>query len=252
MWRVRLDELEGLSAAQAAARTSKLWGLLSVEEQRKANAFRAAEHRREYVLSHAALRSVLGRSLGISPALLEIATEAGSKPRLSPTKDETQGSTDLRFNLSHTRGAALIGVAQGRELGVDIEWQRPMDDLEAMAQSVMSERELKRWTALAAEDRFRAFYKVWTYKESYLKAIGLGLFHSPREVTVPVSTDLLKGDEGDSSRIPGLIQGRDEQAVWQVRDVPVWEGYSASVCWEYAAATRLIVKDLDILGMDGD
>jgi 4'-phosphopantetheinyl transferase len=155
----------------------------------------------------------------------------------------------LRFNLSHTRGAALIGVTQGRELGVDIEWQRPMDDLEAMARSVMSEEELELWKALEAGARFRAFYRVWTRKESYLKAIGLGLFRRLQEVTVPVSADSLDYDAEDTSRSQGLIQDQGGKGVWQVKDVAVWEGYSASICWENVGVDRLILEDLDILEM---
>jgi 4'-phosphopantetheinyl transferase len=249
VWRVRLDTSGGLSAARMAARTAELRGMLSVEEQRKADAFRTAEHRREYILAHAALRSVLGHFLKISPVLLDITARAGTKPVLSPARNLARSWPDLRFNLSHTRGAALIGVTQGRELGVDIEWQRPMDDLEAMARSVMSEEELELWKALEAGARFRAFYRVWTRKESYLKAIGLGLFRRLQEVTVPVSADSLDYDAEDTSRSQGLIQDQGGKGVWQVKDVAVWEGYSASICWENVGVDRLILEDLDILEM---
>jgi 4'-phosphopantetheinyl transferase len=250
MWRIRLDISGGLSAAQMVARVRLLWGTLSVEEQSKADAFRTLEHRQEYILAHAALRSVLGQSLGVSPALLDITMGAGTKPVLSHAKDQAYGWPDLRFNLSHTRGAALIGVTQDRELGVDIEWQRPMDDLESMARSVMSEEELERWMALAVEDQLRAFYHVWTRKESYLKAIGLGLFRSLQEITVPVTVGSVEDGGEGSSRIRGLIQDRGGQGAWRVSDVPVWEGYSASVCWEDVGVVRLVVKDLDILELD--
>jgi 4'-phosphopantetheinyl transferase len=253
VWRVRLGAPESLSAAQLATRMAKLWGMLSPEEQRRADAFRVLEHRREYILAHAALRSVLGQSLGASPVLLEITAGTGTKPRLSPAKGPARDWPDLRFNLSHTCGAALIGVTLGRELGVDIEWQRSIEDMEAMARSVMSGEELKWWMVLEAEDQLRAFYHVWTRKESYLKAIGLGLFRSLQAVTVPVSAQTLGGGEEGSSRIQGLVQDREgQEGIWHVTDIVTWGGYSASVCWERAGAVRLEVKDLDVLELDGN
>jgi 4'-phosphopantetheinyl transferase len=253
VWRVRLGAPESLSAGQLATRMAKLWGMLSPEEQRRADAFRVLEHRREYILAHTALRSVLGQSLGASPVLLEITAERGTKPKLSPAKSPVWDWPDLRFNLSHTHGAALIGITQGRELGVDIEWQRPIEDIEAMARSVMSGEELKWWMALEAADRLRGFYHVWTRKESYLKAIGLGLFRSLQAVTVPVSDQTLGDGEDGSLRIQGLVQDREgQEGIWHVTDIEAGEGYSASVCWERVGVVRLEIKDMDVWELNGN
>lgn len=241
VWRLRLDAAKDSSAAQI----DPLLGLLSAEELRKANAFRTERHRRDYILAHAALRSILGRCLRVSAASLEIVSAVeGGKPALSAAASAGNPLSDLRFNLSHTSGAALIAVALGRELGIDIEFQRPMEDLAAMARSVMSAAELQRWILLGAEEQFSAFYRVWTRKESYLKAIGLGLFRSLQDVTVPVSEELLEGPDnsGTASRVIHDVSG---EGVWHVRDVPVWESYSASVCWQVGAPVELRFRDLD-------
>jgi 4'-phosphopantetheinyl transferase len=148
---------------------------------------------------------------------------------------------DLRFNLSHTSGAALIGVGVGPELGVDIEWQRPMDDLNAIARCIMSAEELTLWQTLAPGDRPRVFYQVWTRKESYLKAIGLGLYRDPREVTVPVSADLLLL----STRQSGIVRDRDQNGVWRVADIAASEGYSASICCEGEGMPEIIIREFE-------
>jgi 4'-phosphopantetheinyl transferase len=228
--------------------------MLSAEERRRADSFRAEVHQQNYIAAHGALRFVLGMYLGVLPASIEIHPSDGTKPALAAApistaaglsgEERLDSGFDLRFNLSHTHGAVLIGVAIGRELGVDIEWQRPMEDLEGIALSVMSDEELGLWKALKPEDRARAFYQVWTRKESYLKAIGLGLYRSLQDVTVPVSAD---SDGPIDSR---LIQDRAGQGVWVVTDIPAGEGYSASICWEGVDVPQLAVRDLDIAQCD--
>ncbi len=250
VWRVRLDAMAALPAGERAERLASWRSMLSAKEQRRAGAFIALEHEQAYVAAHAALRFVLGMYLGVSPSLVDIGSSDGSKPTLASTEDMGANDRDLvekvlpdlRFNLSHTWGAVLIGVAIGREVGVDIEWQRPMEDLEGIARSVMSDEELSLWHELEPENRLRAFYHVWTRKESYLKAIGLGLYRSLQDVTVPVSADALEDAQGYSRR----VLDRSGEGIWSVLDVPAWAGYSASVCWEGAGVPLLAVRNLDI------
>jgi len=147
---------------------------------------------------------------------------------------------DLRFNLSHTRGAALIGVAAGRELGIDIEWQRPMEDLEGMARAVMSREELGQWLVLPPDDQTPAFYHLWTRKEAYLKAIGLGLYRSLQDVTVPVSARQLDPHSGRG----GLVRDSAGSGIWAIADIAAGDGYSASICCEGASVPALTVEDL--------
>jgi len=253
VWRVRLDAMAALPVNERAARLEPWRAMLSAEERRRAGAFVAIEHGEDYIAAHAALRFVLGVYLGVSPSLIEIGQPSGTKPTLLAARTGANHRDfrqkewlDLRFNLSHTRGAVLIGIATGRELGVDVEWQRPMKDLEGMARSVMSDEELLRWNALEPESRMRAFYHVWTRKESYLKAIGLGLFRSLQDVTVPVSADALE----DSARDSRVVFDRSGDGTWSVLDVAAGASYSASVCWEGAEAPSLVVRDLDITRCD--
>jgi 4'-phosphopantetheinyl transferase len=249
VWRLALGRSSSVSESQAA----RLRGWLSPEELARADAFRGEEYRRDYVLAHGALRRVLGQSTGNSPEAVRFVAgsfrEAGAtaiKPACdlgSDTGNLADGKgTDLRFNLSHTQGAALIGVTIGRELGIDIEWHRPMDDLEGMARAIMSEAELGSWGDIPEKDRLSAFYHVWTRKESYLKGIGLGLYHSLHDVTVPVSSatrDAISGDfEG--------VRDRSREDAWIVADLPAPEGYSASVCCEGEARPQIVVQELEL------
>jgi 4'-phosphopantetheinyl transferase len=249
--------MAGLSPGERTMLVESWRTLLSAEELRRADGFRGETYRQDYITAHAALRFVLGSYLRILPAMVSISASDGTKPVLSVAQQEMEAieldretepeaRLDLRFNLSHTKGAVLIGVAAGREVGVDIEWQRPLDDLDGMARTVMSNEEISLWSKLEPERQMAAFYRLWTRKESYLKAIGLGLYRSLQDVTVPVFSDGLE----DATKDCRIGQDRSGGGSWTVLDIPAWRGYAASVCWEGADRPLLTVRDLDIAQQD--
>jgi 4'-phosphopantetheinyl transferase len=250
VWRVSLD----LPVADLDDRLASWRAMLSDEELCRSKTFRLEKLRHDYIASHAALRFVLGRCLGTSPASVQyadrpvsgnegkLAGASSTKPMLLLPHDLDHPQSLLRFNLSHTRGAALIGVAVGREVGVDIEQHRPLDDLHSMAQNVMSRLEFEQWLAMPSVEQVIGFYNVWTRKEAYLKAIGLGLYRSLQEVTVPVSASPIESQSDE----PSLVHDDRGTGNWTLRDIPGNEGYSASVCCEGSETFDLAIEDLDI------
>jgi 4'-phosphopantetheinyl transferase len=237
VWLVRLNH--------NATQVPQWRAALSIRELERADRFHFENHRREYVASHFALRSVLGECLGISPATVRFAVR--SEPELAasalarsasgkPVLEVSHGS-NLRFNLSHTDGAALIAVAEGVELGIDIESQRPIEDLAEIANSVMSPEEFVGWKRLDPEERLTAFYRLWTRKEAYIKATGFGLSASLQQITVPISPGILL----QSRR----VEDGAGKGVWSVRDVEVPTGYFASLSCEGCEVPKIEVIDID-------
>jgi len=95
------------------------------------------------------------------------------------------GRGHVEFNLAHSGGDAVIVLADGASVGVDIELHRPISDVESLARLVFSDverRELK-----LAPDLVSAFLNGWTRKEAYVKALGMGLTAPLREITVSLS-----------------------------------------------------------------
>lgn len=78
----------------------------------------------------------------------------------------------LQFNLSHTKQTALIGLAH-TPLGIDVEWLHPHVDMELVLPTIANKAEQNR--VYMAENPLQAFYTLWTQKEAYLKALGVGL-----------------------------------------------------------------------------
>jgi 4'-phosphopantetheinyl transferase len=109
--------------------------------------------------SHQVLRAILEKVTG---ARVELAVAGKGKPYLP-------GAPEVRFNLARSQELALVAVALGVDVGVDIERLRPLPEYEAIAERFFppSERE-----GLDERD----FFRRWTRIEAKLKARGVGLY----------------------------------------------------------------------------
>ena len=143
--------------------------LLDDDERQRAGRFMFDKDRRRFVAAHTAMRAILGRCLQMDPAALRFANAEGGKPRL------IDPPFDLRFNLSHAGERALLGVAIGREVGVDIEAHRVISDPLHIAKRFFSAAEQERLREASPTDVDEVFLRIWTRKESFIKARGDGL-----------------------------------------------------------------------------
>jgi 4'-phosphopantetheinyl transferase len=191
--------------AVAASDLSALAASLSADERERAGRYRFERDRRFFAAGRGILRRLLGAYLGLPPAAIAFTTGPHGKPRLI-----SGGPGDsLRFNLSHSGGLALIALARGREVGVDLERVRPIGDLPTLAGSCCSRTEARRLLALAEADRLPAFFRTWTRKEAYLKARGDGLSLPPEHVEV---ADCL----GEAARLLHVVGAPGEEERWSL------------------------------------
>lgn len=151
----------------------RLASSLDPDERASAGARRPAAARR-YTVAHGAQREILGRRLGLDPASLRI-TRACATCGGPHGRPELPEHPEVVVSLSHSGGFALLAVAVGARVGVDLEVVRLRPRLERLAERVLAPEELEAWTALPPQDRLRAFLAAWTSKEAYLKAIGEGI-----------------------------------------------------------------------------
>lgn len=78
----------------------------------------------------------------------------------------------LHFSISHTKNAYVLGFSIQQEIGVDMELNVPGNELYLLANYAFSPDEL---LILGANSDENTFLKIWTLKEAYLKATGIGL-----------------------------------------------------------------------------
>lgn len=153
---------------------------LSDAQQQRAGRFYRAEDRRDFLWRSWLLRELLGTQLGVEPGALRFVTNAWGKPALVADA----GWTPLEFNLSRTRQAVAVAWSTAAVVGVDVEHQRPLGDLDGVARQVMHPREWALWEALPAERRVDWFYTLWTAKEAVMKCAGYGMSLTPSHFEV--------------------------------------------------------------------
>lgn len=145
---------------------ARLRALLSNDELDRASRFRSEPLRRAFATVHGCLRALLGRYLAIAPGDVQFEYGPRGKPAVA------QPSMDLRFNLSHSGEIAVFALAAGCEIGVDVEKIRPVREMSSIAEQFFSHEEAAALDNLTAADRELAFFRVWTCKEAYIKAVG--------------------------------------------------------------------------------
>jgi 4'-phosphopantetheinyl transferase len=157
-----------------------LQATLSADEQERAARFVFDRHRAEYVTARGLLRRLLGEYLGVPPHEVRFVYGSHGKPGLASPFH----ATDLRFNVSHTQGLAVMALARGRDLGVDVERERADIDLLGVAHQVFPESHVAALRRLPLEQRQPLFFTLWTLLEASVKATGAGLASDTRAITL--------------------------------------------------------------------
>ncbi len=150
-------------SALAAAHT-----LLDSEERARSRRFVHLHDRRLYVVAHALLRYALSV---VAPAREPAAWRFTAEPRFGKPR-VVQPPCPLSFSLSHTPGLAACAVTLEAQLGIDVE---PRDRTPPQTDGILSLGEQRQLAELHPEARSEAFFRRWTLKEAYAKALGLGL-----------------------------------------------------------------------------
>ena len=161
IWSIRLDPPPDV--------VERLGRALAADEWERANRFRFDRHRRQYVVGRGALRALIAAYAGTRPELVRFRYGDRGKPYVADP------AGDLELNLSNSDEMALVGFVRGSEIGMDIEFLKPMPDCEQIAERFFSASERDVLRALPADRKEEAFFNCWTRKEAYLKAVGTGL-----------------------------------------------------------------------------
>jgi phosphopantetheinyl transferase len=160
--------------------------------------------------AEALLRHALAELHGLPAAAIALETSPEGKPRLA-------GRPDIHFNLSHSGPWILCAVNEG-PVGIDVEEVRPRDPLPA--ESVMTPEELRHFQGLPPLAAREFFYRLWTLKESLLKAMGTGLGLDPRGIRLDFSG-------------PGITAAHATRpaAHWRLLELPLPGAAKAAICF---------------------
>ena len=162
------------------------------------------------------MRLRLAAYLGCSTQAVTFCYGQFGKPELG---DPTWRSR-LSFNLSHADELAVLAVASGALVGVDIERIRPLAD--GFADYSFAADELAALRALPERYRLAATFACWTRREAYVKAIGAGL-------SCPVDSFAVSVDPFSPARLLRVNASPAELASWTLAELSVRAGYAAAV-----------------------
>ena len=218
-----------ITALPAAASGVRLWwcdltptaallevygGTLSISERARAARFGTLQLRDRYVMGRGSLRQLLGGVLGYKPGAVSIVRGVRGRPQLA-------GIPSLDFNVSHTAAVALIGVAEGVRIGVDVEARNRGINQTGIARKFLTNRERDELATLDDDAQRLRVLTLWTCKEAMSKATGDALSAPFGRIDVDVAVGrTLRGGPG-------------------VYDVERWELHAPRVPPDYIATVAL-------------
>jgi 4'-phosphopantetheinyl transferase len=166
LWLAYPDDLldEGVADACRA--------LLSDEELAHAARFKFDRNRRESIATRALARTALSHEHPLPPGAWRYVLNAHGKPSIDPALASGSG---LSFNLSNALALVVCLVANGAEVGVDVEALNRAEQILKLAPEVFSVAERAQLELLNGAVKLDRAVSLWTLKESYIKARGMGL-----------------------------------------------------------------------------
>lgn len=207
VWRLALDQSDRVLTEFRAT--------LEAHELERASRFHFEQHRRHFLIGRGGLRYVLARYLDVKPQDFRFSYGAYGKPALV--------GEGVRFNVSHSHGVALVAVAADRELGVDVEHIRADFATEDIARRFFSRLEVAAFNSLRIDERVAAFFRCWTRKEAYIKAIGRGM----SEPLDAFDVTLAPGEA------PALLRAEGQDVSrWSMFDIDVGDEYAGALLAE--------------------
>lgn len=156
---------------------------LTAEERVVYDRYRVDFKKIEFLMGRLMLKNVLATALGMEPCDVAFEKNKYGKLFLTPETKERAGR-DLFFNLTHGGRVIAMVVTPYAEAGIDVEKVREqhMD----LMKTVFTAEEQAYVSAYDGVDRQREFYQVWTRKEAFVKAVGMGLSIPPDTFAVPL------------------------------------------------------------------
>jgi 4'-phosphopantetheinyl transferase len=168
-----------------------------------------------FLLGRAMLWQAL-QDLGMAPGELELVRGAHGRPELP--------MVDISFNLSGSQETVALAVGVGCTVGLDVEdTSRSVDDA-LIVRRAMADHDRRYIHGLAAHEQRAAFFEIWTLKEAYTKARGMGL---------KLGFGRFAFDLDVPGRIAWGVPAADDQGTWQIQTFTDGRTLQLALCLAY-------------------
>ena len=223
VWTLRTPVADGVAL--------KFEAVLSPDERDRAARLRFDPLRRSFVVARGALRSLLGRYLGLHPGSIHFNYGTKGKPALP-------FPAPIDFNTTHSGDLTAFAFIVGCQIGIDLELIRPLSEMKEIVDRFFCPNEASEILSLESSERQRAFFCCWTRKEAYVKAIGDGLSAPLADFRVTVQPD----------KPPHIIHvAHDTTAgkLWTLHNLSLAPDYAGAIAYRSQQRSLSVFQMLD-------
>jgi 4'-phosphopantetheinyl transferase len=189
------------SLADDPAVVARIATLLSPDERDRQARLTAATPRRLDLIARGLQRRMLSRlAPAVAPDQWRFVRGDTGRPSLAAPFD----ATGLHFNLAHTPGLVVMAAGRVPDIGIDVEGLDKRVNLD-VARRYFSEAETEALLAMPPEQRPMRFLRLWTLKESYLKATGAGVAGGLARTSFEIDGDAVRLRRADDPHAPRWV-----------------------------------------------
>ncbi|WP_198538358.1 4'-phosphopantetheinyl transferase family protein [Marinicella sediminis] len=218
-------------------------GLLSAAEKSQMSRFYFAKDRHQYMVTRSLLRVVLSKyHKDVEPREWQFETNAYGRPYIA---NETQAPR-VHFNISHAKNLVMLAIAQHEYLGVDVEYLERKGNWLDIADTFFSPDEVEQLLALEdLEKKKQRYFDLWTLKEAYVKACGMGL-------SIPLSDFSFIFNDEDELNIQFKTGRKDVPEKWRFWRIELSDEHAISLAIRREGAEEIAIQIKAALPLKGE
>lgn len=188
---------------------NKLLTCINAEKRMRIKKYRRMKDKYEALLSELLIRYIIIKKLNICNYSIKFNKGEFGKPFL-------ENISDFYFNISHSVEWIICAIDM-ENIGVDIEKIRNIKYKE-VAQNFFSEGEYRFIFSNGEKEEQNNFFRVWTLKESYIKACGKGFAIPLKDFGIDINSKNIS------------LEKKDNDSDYYFKEIPIDISYKSSIC----------------------
>ena len=186
--------------------------ILSESEKLKYDRFHFADDKLRFLKARYILRTIASAfHNNCDPKRIEISLNSFGKPFFN--------DIPLHFSITHSGQVAAVAFSKHFSVGIDIELKREVSDMSQLAKRFFADPEVNYLKQFRGEELIINFFRIWSSKEAYIKAIGLGV------------SKVLKGfSTVHNNKLSKVVDFEDSSTDYKIMEVEFGFEYASAVC----------------------
>ncbi len=210
IWRFNLDPVKSFNEF--------FINLLSDEEKKQVEKIKLGDVKNRSIISKAIIKNIISNYLGLNIKQIIFSYNEFGKPVIP----ERINSFRLNFNISHSGDLGLIAITRKNLIGIDVEKMNELDQIDDIINLCFTETEKYMLSCLESTEKKEVFYKIWTGKEAFIKAIGKGFSFPLKNISFRLNSkkEMVIGEILDP-----MNTGKD----WQIYNFNPQDNYTSAL-----------------------